>query len=153
VNVHVAAVESQGRGGREIVFLHEIQPGPASRSYGVQVARLAGVPAAVLRQATAALESLEARQRQGEPQIDLFATPAGPGEADDTESAPGPGARDVARVTIPPTDPLREALDAVDPDRLSPRDALDALYRLKALAAADPDAAPAVPTPQPERPS
>ena len=83
INVHVSAVESSTRGAADIVFLHEIQPGPASRSYGVQVARLAGMPAGVLRQARAALESLEAQQRAGEAQIDLFSAPAAaqaPGE-------------------------------------------------------------------------
>ena len=71
LNVHVSAVENPASGG--IVFLHEIEPGPASRSYGVQVARLAGMPAGVLRQARAALEALEAQQRAGDAQIDLFA--------------------------------------------------------------------------------
>ena len=55
VNVHVSAAES----GPDIVFLHEIQPGPASRSYGIQVARLAGMPAAVVNHARHALEALE----------------------------------------------------------------------------------------------
>ena len=58
LNVHVSAVES----GDDIVFLHEIEAGPASRSYGVQVARLAGMPPALLRQARATLEALEAQQ-------------------------------------------------------------------------------------------
>jgi DNA mismatch repair protein MutS len=133
-NVHVSAVESQGRGGREIVFLHEIQPGPASRSFGVQVARLAGMPAPVLRQATTALESLESRQREGEPQIDLFAA-ASAAEPDPLAEA-GPTASS-GHATMTTVDPLREALSAVDPDRLSPRDALEALYRLKALAVGD----------------
>ena len=60
INVHVAAVES----GDDIAFLHEIEPGPASRSYGVQVARLAGMPAALLRQARGDARSLEARARR-----------------------------------------------------------------------------------------
>ena len=68
VNMHVSAAES----GDDIVFLHEIQPGPASRSYGVQVARLAGMPASVLRQARATLEALEAKALAGSAQIDLF---------------------------------------------------------------------------------
>jgi putative proteasome-type protease len=59
VNLHVGAVES----GHDIVFLHQIEPGPASRSYGVQVARLAGMPAALIRQARATLEALEPRPR------------------------------------------------------------------------------------------
>jgi len=113
LNVHVAAAESQRGEAEEIVFLHEIQHGPASRSYGVQVARLAGMPAAVLRRARHTLESLEARARSGDAQIDLFA-PAPP-------AAP------------PLRSPLEEALDALEPDMLSPKDALAALYRLKAL--------------------
>ncbi len=120
LNVHVSAVESAQRGQADIVFLHEIQPGPASRSYGVQVARLAGMPAPLLRQARAALESLEAQQRAAASQIDLFA-------------APPPAAP--AAATDPALDGLVEALDSLDPDALSPREALDALYRLKGLAA------------------
>jgi hypothetical protein len=54
-------------------FLHEIQPGPASRSYGVQVARLAGMPSSLVRQARATLEALETQQRAADAQIDLFA--------------------------------------------------------------------------------
>ena len=57
INLHVGAVES----GHDIVFLHQIEPGPASRSYGVQVARLAGMPASLIRQARATLEALEAK--------------------------------------------------------------------------------------------
>jgi DNA mismatch repair protein MutS len=127
LNVHVAAVESTGRKGIDIVFLHEIQPGPASRSYGVQVARLAGMPQPVLRQARALLESLESRQAADSAQIDLFAAPPGPVLRDEPDPVPTTTA-DAA------TDPLRQALDDIDPDHLSPRDALDALYRLKRLA-------------------
>ncbi len=108
-NVHVSAAES----GNRIVFLHDIQPGPASRSYGVQVARLAGMPATLIRQAKATLEALEAQQTAHQPQIDLFAAPA---ELPDTE----PSA-------------VEAALAEIDPDQLSPRDALAALYKLKIL--------------------
>jgi len=111
-NMHVAAVES---GGHDIVFLHEVQPGPASRSYGVQVARLAGLPARLVRQARAALEALEAQQRQASPQVDLFA------------AAPAPAS------TAPSA--LEDALADLDPDSLTPREALAALYRLKQLRA------------------
>ena len=109
VNVHVGAVES----GQDIVFLHQIEPGPASRSYGVQVARLAGMPTAVVRQARAALEALEAQAQAGQAQVDLFAPPpaAAPAEPSAAEAA----------------------LAALQPDQLSPREALDALYRLRAL--------------------
>ena len=109
VNLHVGAVES----GADIVFLHQLEPGPASRSYGVQVARLAGMPAGLVRQARAALEALEAKAQAGQAQVDLFAAPP------------------AATVTEPSA--VERALAAVDPDRLSPREALEALYRLRAL--------------------
>jgi DNA mismatch repair protein MutS len=121
LNVHVGAAESHGRGGDEIVFLHQIEPGPASRSYGVQVARLAGMPAAVVRQARAALEALESQSRAGQAQVDLFAAPP---------PAPAPVA----------DAPLLRALRGVDPDTLSPREALEALYRLRSLLPKDDDA-------------
>ena len=108
-NLHVSAVER----GDDIVFLHELQPGPASRSYGVQVARLAGMPAALLRQARATLEALEAQRHAGDPQIDLF--------------APAPA------VASPELSPIERALAALEPDILSPKEALDALYRLKGM--------------------
>ena len=110
INVHVSAVES----GEQIVFLHEIEAGPASRSYGVQVARLAGMPASLVRQARHTLEALEALQHAGNAQVDLFA------------AAPAP-----APAAAPPA--LQAALAAIDPDSLTPREALDALYRLKNL--------------------
>ena len=110
-NVHVGAVES----GHDIVFLHQIEPGPASRSHGVQVARLAGLPAPIIRQASAALEALEAQSRADSAQVDLFAAPPPPAAAAAAPSA------------------VEAALDALEPDRLSPREALDALYRLKHL--------------------
>jgi DNA mismatch repair protein MutS len=128
VNMHVSAAES----GDDIVFLHAIEPGPASRSYGVQVARLAGMPSAVLRQARQTLDTLEAQQHAGEAQIDLFATAP--------EPEPAPLAPPPAVVAPAPTDPLADevlqALRALDPDTLTPRAALDALYRLKTLASA-----------------
>ena len=110
VNVHVSAVESKGR---DIVFLHAMEPGPASRSYGVQVARLAGVPAPVLQQARHTLQQLEDHSNHQQQQVDLFATPP------------------VAE-TAPPS-PIESALADLDPDQLSPREALDALYRLRKL--------------------
>jgi DNA mismatch repair protein MutS len=106
--VHVGAVES----GDRIVFLHRIEAGPASRSYGVQVARLAGMPGSLVRQARATLEALEAQRTAGDAQVDLFA---------------------VQPVAAPEASPLDAALAAIEPDRLTPREALDALYRLKTL--------------------
>jgi len=111
VNVHVSATES----GHDIVFLHEIQSGPASRSYGIQVARLAGMPAAVVNHARHALEHLEASASETQAQVDLFAPPP-------AASAPAPSA-------------VEGRLAEIDPDALSPREALDALYALKKLAA------------------
>ena len=112
VNVHVSAVEGGGKSG--IVFLHQIEPGPASRSYGIQVARLAGVPGAVVQHAKHALAALEAHSESSRVQVDLFAPPPAPPE--------------------PETPPVLAALAAIDPDTLSPREALDQLYALKKLA-------------------
>jgi DNA mismatch repair protein MutS len=119
-NVHVSAVESGE--ANDITFLHEIEAGPASRSYGVQVARLAGMPQALLRQARAALERLEAERIARQPQIDLFA-----GALADAEPAPSGNGNAVANSA------LDDAMASLDPDMLSPREALEALYRLKAL--------------------
>jgi DNA mismatch repair protein MutS len=110
VNVHVSAAES----GADIVFLHEIQPGPASRSYGIQVARLAGMPAAVVNHARQALAALENQQTLSREQVDLFAAPP-------AAEAPAPSA-------------VEAAVAALNPDALSPREALDAVYQLKKLA-------------------
>jgi DNA mismatch repair protein MutS len=109
VNVHVSAAES----GTDIVFLHEIQPGPASRSYGIQVARLAGMPAGVVNHARHALTALETQQTLSREQVDLFAPP--PAADEPTHSA------------------VEAAVAALNPDALSPREALDALYSLKKL--------------------
>ncbi len=116
-NVHVSAADTAERGGQDIVFLHELQPGPASRSYGIQVARLAGVPAPVVNHARHALARLEAGAQQAQLQVDLFAPPP----ADVPSASPSA---------------VESALAGIDPDALSPRDALEALYRLKKLAVA-----------------
>jgi DNA mismatch repair protein MutS len=109
VNVHVSAAES----GSDIVFLHEIQPGPASRSYGIQVARLAGMPAVVVNHAKHALAALETQQTLNREQVDLFAAPP-------AAEAAAPSA-------------VEAAVAALNPDALSPREALDAVYQLKKL--------------------
>jgi len=113
--VHLQAVEHKDR----IVFLHAVQEGPASQSYGLQVAALAGVPAAVLQQARAHLALLERQQRSEEPQLGLF-DPVAP----QAEPAEGEAQADSA---------LRRRLAAIDPDTLTPREALDLLYELKNL--------------------
>jgi DNA mismatch repair protein MutS len=106
-NVHLDATEHEG----QLVFLHAVKPGPANQSYGLQVASLAGVPADVIRRARAYLRTLESQQTQhtNDPQAQLPLAPA----ADDSNDA------------------LREAVDELDPDAMTPRQALEALYRLK----------------------
>ena len=109
VNVHVSAVES----GSNIVFLHHIEPGPASKSYGIAVAKLAGVPNAVVMHARHALNALEAQQSDARAQVDLFAPPP---KAIESEASA-----------------VDKALGTINPDALSPREALDALYQLKKI--------------------
>ncbi|OYW86330.1 MAG: DNA mismatch repair protein MutS, partial [Sphingobium sp. 32-64-5] len=105
----------------DLVLLHEVAGGPADRSYGLAVARLAGVPPAVLARAKDVLARLEAGRAKtggiaaGLDDLPLFAASA---------AAPEEGM----------SDPLRDALEAIDADALSPREALECLYRLKALA-------------------
>jgi len=115
-NATVRVKEWQG----EVVFLHEVAPGAADRSYGIQVAKLAGLPAAVIERAKLVLARLEAEDRaspRGFEDLPLFA------------AAPRP---------TPPRDAMLEAvisaLAALHPDDMSPREALEALYALKAKA-------------------
>jgi DNA mismatch repair protein MutS len=104
--------------GGKVVFLHEVAAGAGGRSWGVHVAQLAGVPAAVVKRAATLLTALEERA----------------GRLTDAAALPLFAAATRAPAA-PPPDPLREALAGIDPDRLSPREALDALYRLRALLA------------------
>ncbi len=111
-NVHFDAVEH--RNG--IVFLHAVEDGPANQSYGLQVAKLAGVPAEALRQARAFLARLDQFSVRRDIQADLFGAAAPQAE---------PARQDA---------PVLDRLAALDPDALSPRDAHAALYELKRLA-------------------
>jgi len=113
-NVHLAAADSASG----IVFLHEVRDGPASRSYGIQVAQRAGIPASVIRHAGRELERLEA-QGVPSPQLGLFAQAA--------ESQESVQAQEADALT----QQVLAALAEIDPDSLSPRDALQALYELK----------------------
>jgi len=108
-NIHLDAVEHKDT----IVFLHAVEEGPADRSYGLQVAALAGVPKPVIRQARKYLEMLEQQSLRRGGQDDLFLN-----ERKQEE---------------PETDALREALQGINPDELTPRAALELLYRLKKL--------------------
>jgi DNA mismatch repair protein MutS len=97
-----------------LVFLHEVAPGAADRSYGIQVAKLAGLPAPVIKRARAVLADLEASRHAGAiDAMPLF-----------SYAPPSPEPRN---------DPLREALEAIDVDAMSPRDAMASLYELKRL--------------------
>ena len=111
-NLSLKAKEWNG----ELVFLHEAAPGCADRSYGVQVAKLAGVPSAVVARAREVLERLEreATSHEGLETLPLFAVNAPP--------PPAP----------PAPSPIEAALARLDLDGMSPREAMDALYRLKA---------------------
>lgn len=107
-NVHLGAVEH----GHSIVFLHAVQDGPASQSYGIEVAALAGIPPAVVRDAKRRLRALENREVASGAQDDLFA------------SLPEPEAAQVSH-------PALSALADLDPDAMTPREAMEALYALK----------------------
>ncbi|GHA78260.1 DNA mismatch repair protein MutS [Formosimonas limnophila] len=114
-NVHLSAVEERDA----IIFLHQVQDGPASKSYGLQVAQLAGVPRPVISAARKHLSVLEEQQNQ-HTQFDLFKTPVVMDSAADTEVA----------VEYEPH-PLLNELAKINPDEMTPREALDALYLLK----------------------
>jgi DNA mismatch repair protein MutS len=131
VNLHLAAAEH--RGG--IVFLHEVRDGPASRSYGLQVARLAGLPPPVIRAASQLLGELEARARAHDDQLDLFAMPqeAASGLIGLVEQGPGAPAPAPTRDGMPGRAMQALArLREIDPDALSAREALELLYELRA---------------------
>ncbi|MBL8583577.1 MAG: DNA mismatch repair protein MutS [Rhizobiaceae bacterium] len=107
----------------EVVFLHEVGKGAADRSYGVQVARLAGLPPAVVARARDVLQMLEASETSGKADrlvddLPLFSAAAR------VASAPA---------KPPASDGIREAVAALHPDELTPREALEALYRLKGM--------------------
>ena len=108
-NVHIDAIEHD----ENIVFLHAVKEGPANQSYGVQVAKLAGIPKSVIANARLKLRQLELSGCQK--------------DEPDNEMQPG------LPLEESPEHPLFEYLAAVDPDDLSPKDALEILYKLKEL--------------------
>jgi DNA mismatch repair protein MutS len=112
-NVHLDAIEH----GEKIVFLHAVEEGPANQSYGIQVAALAGIPAPVVKAARRQLREFEQRASVNPLQPDLFAHLPDPPPA-------------------PETHPALTRLAAIDPDELTPRQALDALFELKSLTGA-----------------
>ena len=112
-NLHLDAVEH----GEALVFMHAVRPGPANRSFGLQVAALAGLPKPALQQARARLAELEAQNRDA---------PLVPMSAPALDSPRQFG-------LFSPQSAALDALAAIDPDELTPKQALEALYRLKAL--------------------
>jgi DNA mismatch repair protein MutS len=117
-NVHVSATEH----GDRVVFLHEVKSGPASRSYGIEVGRLAGLPSDVIRAARKELERMEAQMKSSSLQADLFSanTPVVP-----TAQLNGPH-------------PAIDRLRSLDSDQLSPREAHSILEQLIAQAKESP---------------
>ncbi|WP_150523306.1 DNA mismatch repair protein MutS [Roseibium sediminis] len=108
----------------EVIFLHEIVPGAADRSYGIQVAKLAGLPGSVVERSKQVLSQLEEQDRQSPAQalideLPLFAAVPKPKQAPAADQP----------------DQLRLALSDINPDDMTPREALESLYRLKALSA------------------
>ena len=112
-NLHLDAVEH----GEALVFMHAVRPGPANRSFGLQVAALAGLPKPALQQARARLAELESQNRDA---------PLVPMSAPALDSPQQFG-------LFSPQSAALDALAAIDPDELTPKQALEALYRLKAL--------------------
>lgn len=126
VNMHLSALEQ----GRDIVFLHQIQPGPAGKSYGIAVAKLAGLPNRALKAAQKYLDELESQAADAQPQLDIFnLAPEERGGSDTgTPADDDAGSRSDGILT--------ETLNRLDPDKLTPLEALSELYRLKELARA-----------------
>jgi DNA mismatch repair protein MutS len=117
-NVHLDAVEHHNKDGDDtLVFMHAVMDGPADRSFGLQVAALAGLPKSVVRQARGRLAELE-RQGRDSPSPPMTA------QALDAPRQIG---------LFAPASAAMDAIAASDPDELTPRQALEALYRLKAL--------------------
>lgn len=115
VNQHVAVIEQ----GDRVIFLHEVKPGPANRSYGVDVAKLAGLPADVIREARRELERLERSLKREDPQGDLFSVVSAAAESSSTVSqAESPRGR------------LADELASIDIDGLTPREAQSRLAAL-----------------------
>ena len=115
--MHLSALEQ----GQDIVFLHHIEAGPAEKSYGIAVAKLAGIPSRTLNAARKHLATLEAQTAQQHPQLDMFT----PQPEHDAEHDASP---------TPPPNPLAEKLRHIHPDDLTARAALDLVYELKKLA-------------------
>ena len=123
VNMHLSALEQ----GQDIVFLHHIEPGPASKSYGIAVAKLAGLPNRALKAAQKHLDELEAQAANAQPQLDIFNLISS--EQDESDgNRPSEKYEAAASEGV-----LTKALNLLNPDSLTPLEALSELYRLKDL--------------------
>lgn len=122
-NVHLNATEHNDN----IVFLHKVQEGPASKSYGLQVAKLAGIPTSVLRQAQEQLHLLEQGEHPHQPAKTTHDT------QEQSSATAQAGAPLQGGLFDAMPDPTVEALKKINPDNLSPREALEQLYRLKEI--------------------
>jgi len=123
-NATVAVKEWDG----EVIFLHEVRRGTADRSYGVQVARLAGLPSPVVERARVVLEALEKGEREGGLARQALVDDLPLFSARPVTPAPAP---------LPASSALRDRLAGILPDELTPRQALDLIYELKLLAGED----------------
>jgi len=126
VNRSLAAKEWKG----DLVFLHSVRDGPADRSYGIEVAKIAGLPRAVTRRASEVLARLETERgaaRHALLELPLFAS----GLTDETRADADPPEPEAT--TSSREDHVAAALARLNPDRMTPREALDALYGLKEL--------------------
>ncbi len=118
-NATVSVKEWEG----EVIFLHEVKKGAADRSYGVQVAQLAGLPPAVIARARVVLDALEKGEREG-----------GATQKTLIDDLPLFAATPQAQPPAPKSSPVEDALAEIHPDELTPKDALDLLYKLKEAA-------------------
>ena len=132
VNLHLSATEHNGR----IVFLHQVQPGPASKSHGLQVAKLAGLPAGLLRHAQTLLQALEENAADQGPQLDLFATEtlqdstvASDVPASDTQECENGGEPFSSLRADAAAQQVLDELRALDLDAITPRQAAEQLHR------------------------
>ena len=116
-NMHLTAVEN----GTEVVFLHQVKSGPASKSYGIAVAKLAGIPKRTLAAAQKYLAQLEENANKNNTQGDLFIE----NKSDTSEQE---------QENLNKYHDMSDILDKIDPDNLSPKDALSVIYQLKELA-------------------
>jgi DNA mismatch repair protein MutS len=123
-NLHLSATQHGGK----LYFLHRVEAGPASQSYGLQVAKLAGLPSQLIKNAQKRLEQLEAEKATQGPQAGLFDEPQNSASNPSTQTTAPNGLKHDESLQM-----LLEALEEVDCDELSPRQALELVFKLKNL--------------------